>query len=313
MQKEKGKIKNGRRRWGTGARGSVAGKIILLLIGLLVPISVCRAELIKTEITGEGFVANFYCDPNLTNKLGILFLGGSEGGMPYPLLFLPEKGYPTLTLAYFKAQGLPENLESIPLEYFDKPIEWMQHNTHIPSTNIVVIGISRGAELSLLLGSLKPAIKGVIAISPSSVVWGGIPKDVSTGTCPSWTMAGKPLPYMPAYSNDFTGRIYDYFVRRLARQADAERAAIHVENIRGPILLASGQDDTLWPSAQMANAICARLKDKGYKYNYTNLVYKNAGHTFNTNYMIGGTIEGTQDARIELFRQILAFLSGIQN
>lgn len=291
----------------------VAVTFIFLLIGLLAPAVVCQAEVIKSEIHTNGFVANFYCDPNLTNKLGILFLGGSEGGMPYPLLFLPEKGYPTLTLAYFKEKGLPENLESIPLEYFDKPIEWMQHNTHIPSTNIVVIGISRGAELSLLLGSVKPAIKGVIAISPSSVVWSGIPKEVSTGTCPSWTLGGKPIPYMPFDTNDITSGVYNYFVRSLARQADVERAAIHVENIRGPILLASGQDDTLWPSAEMANAICARLKDAGFKYKYTNLVYKNAGHTFNTNYMIGGTIEGTQEARIDLFKQILAFLGGIQN
>jgi uncharacterized protein len=288
-------------------------KFIFLLIGLLASISVCRAEVIKSEITGEGFVASFYCDPNLTNKFGILFLGGSEGGMPYPLPFLPAQGYPTLTLAYFQEKGLPENLESIPLEYFDKPIEWMQHNAHIPSTNIIVIGGSRGAELALVLGTLKPAIKGVIAISPSSVVWSGIPKDFSTGACPSWTMDGKPIPYMPFDTNDMTSGIYNYFVRSLARQADVERAAIHVENIRGPILLASGQDDPIWPSGEMANAICARLKDAGFKYKYTHLVYKNAGHTLNEKFMIGGTVEGNKEARIDLAKQILAFLGGIGN
>ncbi len=293
--------------------GSVAGKFIFLLIGLLAPIFVCRAEVIKSEITGEGFVANFYCDPNLTNKFGILFLGGSNGGTPYPLSYLAENGYPTLALAYFKAQGLPENLVSIPLEYFDKPIEWLQHNTHIPSTNIIVIGGSRGAELALLLGSVKPAVKGVVAIAPSSVVWCGIPKDISTAAPPSWTMDGKPIPYMPADTNDFTSGIYNYFVRSLARTNDVERAAIHVENIRGPILLISGQDDALWPSAEMANAVCARLKERGFKYKYANLIYKNAGHSFNTNHMIGGTFKGNEEARKDLEKQMLAFLGGIQN
>jgi dienelactone hydrolase len=285
----------------------------LLFIGLAAPIIACRAEVIKSEINTNGFVADFYCDPNITNTFGILFLGGSTGGKPYPLSFLPESGYPTLALAYFKEKGLPENLVSIPLEYFDKPIEWMQHNKNIPSTNIIVIGISRGAELSLLLGSIKPAIKEVIAISPSSVVWSGIPKDVSTGACPSWTLDGKPIPYMPVYPDDFASGVYNYFVRSLARQTEVERAAIHVENIRGPILLASGQDDTLWPSAEMGNAICARLKEKGFKCEYTHLIYKNAGHTFNTNYMIGGTFEGNKEARIDLIKQIRAFLGGIQN
>jgi dienelactone hydrolase len=292
---------------------SVAGKFIFLLIGLLAPVFICRAEVIKSEITNGGFVANFYCDPNITNKFGIVFLGGSEGGLPYPLPFLAAKGYPTLTLAYFKERGLPESLESIPLEYFDKPIAWLQHNAHISSTNIVVIGGSRGAELALLLGSLKPAIKGVIAISPSSVVWSGLPKDFSTGACPSWTLAGKPIPYMPFDTNDVTSGIYNYFVRSLARTNDVERAAIHVENIRGPILLACGQDDPVWPSAEMANTICTRLRDAGFKYKYTQLVYKNAGHTLNERFMIGGTVEGNKEARIDLAKQILAFLGGIQN
>lgn len=289
------------------------GRFVFLLIGLLAPAVVCQAEVIKSEIHTNGFVANFYCDPNITNKFGILFLGGSEGGLPYPAPNLAAQGYPTLALAYFKAPGLPENLVSIPLEYFDKPIEWMQHNAHIPSTNIVVIGGSRGTELALLLGSLKPAIRGVVAISPSSVVWGGIPKDIPTELPPSWTMGGKPLPYMPGCSNDFTSGVYHYFVLSLARTNDVKRATIHVENIRGPILLISGQADALWPSAEMANAICERLKDTGFKYKYTNLVYKNAGHSFNPDHLIGGTIEGNREARIDLAKQILAFVDGIQN
>src|SRR5215469_7426971 len=198
--------------------------IILLFIGFATSVVACRAEVIKSEINTNGFVADFYCDPNVTNKFAILLLGGSEGGKPRIKGYAAENGYPTLAMAYFKEKGLPPDLVSIPLEYFDKPIDWLQHNKNIPSTNIVVIGGSRGAELALVLASLKPEIKGVVAIAPSSVVWGGIPKDVSVRVCPSWTLDGKPLTYMPFDTNDVTSGIYNYFVQSLTHKADVEKA-----------------------------------------------------------------------------------------
>ncbi len=282
------------------------------------------ADVIRTEVEGKGFVADFYCRGDLTDKPGILFLGGSEGGKPrtpFAELFA-ENGYPTLALAYFKEKGLPDSLEMIPLEYFDKAIEWMEHNEKIGPGGIVVVGASRGAELALLLASTKSAIKGVIALSPSSVVWNGMPKEPPMIVCSSWSLGGRPVPFMPADPSKDLGKdispgglrvIYKFFQEELIKKEAVEKAGIKVEQIHGSVLLASGHDDEIWPAEEMGDAICSRLKEKGFKYNYEHLKYKDAGHTLSENYIIGGTFEGNKKARIDLTERILAFLKAFDS
>src|SRR5205823_1169626 len=157
-----------------------------------------------------------------------------------------------------------QSLQCIPLEYFDKPIAWLEHHERVSGRGIVVFGASRGAELALLLASVHPNIKGVIALSPSSVVWNGMPKDPPMAVCSSWTLDERPVPFMPYDSSrdptkgvgsEFTPAVqrvfYKFFQEELARKDLVEKAAIRVEHIHGPILLACGEDDTLWPAGEM--------------------------------------------------------------
>jgi pimeloyl-ACP methyl ester carboxylesterase len=277
------------------------------------------AEVIKTDVAGRGFVADFYFTADSTNKPGILFLGGSEGGRPRtPFLdLLASNGYPTLAVAYFKEKGLPESLAMIPLEYFDKPIQWMQRNKQMGPGGIIVVGASRGAELALLLASVRPEIKGVIALAPSSVVWNGTPKEPPITVSSSWTLGGKPVPFMPAdpkrdlYQEISVGGLsvlYKFYHDELAKKSLVEAAAIKVERIHGPVMLASGQHDPICPSGEMGDAICSRLKEKGFQYKYEHFKYPNAGHTLSETLVWGGTFEGNQQARINLTERILAFL-----
>lgn len=292
--------------------------LTFVFIGLFA--TFCRgAEVVRSEIDGSGLVGDFYCSREVTNKFGILLLGGSGGGKPNGYLkeFFATNGYPTLALAYFKEKGLPESLQLIPLEYFTKAIEWMEHNEKIPSGRIVVVGASRGAELALLLASTNPKIRGVIALSPSSVVWNGMPKELPILPCSSWTLGGKPVPFMPydsrtAIAPSDMHDIYKTFQVDLTKKEAVENAAIKVERIQGPVLLASGHDDEIWPAEEMADAICSRLKGKRFKYKYENLKYKNAGHTLDERWMIGGTFDGNKEARIDLGNQLLAFLKALE-
>jgi len=291
---------------------------ISLFIGLFALVG-HGAEVTRSEVEGNGFIADFYCRQDLTNKPGILFLGGSEGGKPLGSLakLFAENGYPTLAVAYFKEKGLPESLQLIPLEYFDKAIDWMGHNNHVRPGGIIVVGASRGAELALLLASIKPEIKGVIALSPSCVVWNGMPKQLPVLPCSSWTLGGKPVSFMPYDSTknmvpDDLPAVYKLFKEQLAQNEAVEKAAIKVEQIHGPVLLASGHDDAIWPADKMGDAICSRLKAKGFKYKYEHLKYKDAGHTLNENYMIGGTFEGNKKARIDLTERMFVFLKAIK-
>lgn len=273
----------------------------------------------KTALVGNGFLGDYYCSNGSNNSVGVLLLGGSEGGMPRGDLmkFFAKNGYPTLSVAYFKEQSLPESLQLIPLEYFEKPIEWLQTNQQSHVKSIVVFGASRGAELALLLASYNPKIKGVIALSPSSVVWNGMPKELPVIPCSSWTLQGKPIPFMPYDStkNSAPKDMHDIFVslqQALKEKDMVENASIKVERIQGPMLLASGDNDEIWPAGKMADDICMRLKENGFKYKYENLKYADAGHTLDERWMFGGTLEGNWKARIDFEKRTLALLEELE-
>ncbi len=291
--------------------------IVCAIVGLLA--FNVRAESTRSEVKGEGFVADFYCKAGSTNKTAILYFGGSEGGRPdnhLPEVFA-EQGYPVLAVAYFKEKGLPETLQMIPLEYCDKAIAWMKQNKNISQGGIVVVGASKGAELALLLASKRPELKGVIALSPSSVAWDGLPKEFwPPNPRSSWSDGGKPVPFVPYdFSKGFASgdplAIYKFYQQSLAQTDAVEKATIKVEQIHGPVLLAAGHDDQLWPSEDMGDSICARLKEKGFKYKYELLKYKDAGHTLNEYFMLGGTPEGNKQARLDLTGKMFAFLKAL--
>jgi uncharacterized protein len=278
-----------------------------------------HAQSIRSEVKDERFVGDFYRKEGPLTRPAILFLGGSEGGRPGR--FLPElfagQGYPVLAVAYFKEQGLPATLQMIPVEYFDPAIAWLQKNKDLPQGGIVVVGVSKGAELALLLASRKPEIKGVIALAPSSVVWDGLPKEFwPPKPSSSWSINGESVPFVPYdYTKPFAAgdprAIYQIYQQSLTQSEAVAKAAIKVEQIVGPVLLASGHDDLLWPSEEMGDSICARLKEKGFNHPYEHLKYKNAGHTLNEHFILGGTPEGNKQARMDLTERMLAFLKAL--
>src|SRR4030095_13395329 len=68
------------------------------------------------------------------------------------------------------------------------------------------------------------------------------------------------------------------FEDALQNERAVEKATIHVEN--GAVLLISGKDDRVWPSAPMADRIVARLREHRHLFAYRHLSYDQAGHSF---------------------------------
>jgi uncharacterized protein len=263
-------------------------------------------------------IGDLYLPVGSPAKLGVLVLGGSEGGVPSGAKFLASKGYAALAIAYFKAPGLPETLEQIPLEYLDQALDWLEASPGVPRGGIVIEGGSKGAELALLLASRHADVIGVIATSPSSVVWQGIAKSFwpKPAARSSWTLQGQPLPFVPYdyghFFNPLDARaIYKFYERSLAQREAAAQAAIPVEKIHGPVLLLTGRDDRLWPSTEMAERICHRLKAAGFPYKFEHIAYEHAGHTLNESAPVGGTTEGNRAARIASRAKALEFLERI--
>ncbi|MCW3846337.1 prolyl oligopeptidase family serine peptidase [Sphingomonas sp. LB-2] len=304
------------------------GAGLLALPGQLVPAAATQAQTVATPagipVREQGLVATWY--PPASGKRGptLLVLGGSEGGEEGGKRLgeaFARQGYGVLALAYFKADGLPQQLQEIPLEYFDTAVAWLVRQPLADPKRIAIYGISKGGETALLVASRRPEIKAVIAVVPSSVVWQGINFADYTSVKSSFSLNGQPVPYIPYdTSAPFTG-VYDLYLRSLKFAGEHPDAAIPVERIGGPVLLLSGRADTLWPSSAMADQVMARLDARGFRYPHRHIAYPDAGHAgaippddghgrpataFNA---LGGTTEGNAAARADSWKQALAFLA----
>ena len=246
--------------------------------------------MIKKEVNESGLIADLFTDDSSRPRKAIIMLGGSEGGKSWsrirrPIELFVEQGYSVLSLAYFKTQNLPDTLEEIPIEYFEKAIAWLSAQPNIVPREYVILGGSKGAEAGLLIGSKFLEIKAVIAFSPSSVVWQGIPRnrfELGEKNKSSWSYKGESLPFV---SYPPLIRKIDLMLLRLRRAHEDAlenedgviEATIKVENIQGPILLISGNRDRLWPSTIMGEKIVSRLRAKEYSYHYEHHSY-GTGH-----------------------------------
>ena len=262
-----------------------------------------------------------YCaaDAATASPGAVIVLGGSEGGLGGSRSLarrLAAAGFDAIAVSYFGEAGQSARLDQIPIEPVGRAREWLEARPG-PGEAIAVLGVSKGGELALLTASRDPAIKAVVAAVPSHVVWQGI--DMQGGmTGSSWTAQGVPLPYVPYdLSNGFTS-IHALYAGSLA-SAPAE-AEIPVERIAGPVLLVSGEADSLWPSTEMANRVEQQLQANGFPHAVTHLAYPDAGHAvfgppvradapgLERVLSVGGTIDGLVAARADGWPRVLVFL-----
>jgi dienelactone hydrolase len=237
------------------------------------------------KIRDKDMVADFIYPKGASRLPVVIFLTGSGGGLGNvdQMEYLALQGYAVLCLAYFNMEGLPAKLEEIPLEYFEHAMKWVARQPEADSTKLFVLGVSRGAELAMLLASTYPQIKGVIAYAPGSFI---LPNatEISKGTPSksSWTYKNEPFSFAPlkVLQEDNTKEIrYREYIEPLFQEKEQmENWMIKVENIKAPILLLSGTDDQQWPAAEMATLIEKRLKEKNFLYPVYNKIYPNAGH-----------------------------------
>ncbi len=236
--------------------------------------------------TGErvdepGLFANYF-PADAKRGPGVQLLGGSGGGISaqstLEAIDLQSKGFSVLSPSYFRAPGQPESLELVPLEAFDRAIDWLRRRPEVDDDRVAVVGHSKGAEAALLVGVRQPELRAVVAGAPSSVVWNGIDWSNPINPGPSWTSSGKPLSSLPyALFRPWrrVGRAYEDGLKNLDEHRDAE---IPIERVRAAVLLVCGEDDTLWPSCPMARRLRSRAADEGGP-RVSVLAYERAGHS----------------------------------
>ena len=289
---------------GTVLTQSGVGAIILLVACFAAPCHRAQGASPPDLPTGisvklvreEGLNGDFFLRPSGKPQRALVLLGGSEGGKSWSahtvhIQQLVDQGYCVLSLAYFGAEGLPSGLRAVPLEYFARALHWLSTQKEVLPNDYAVVGVSRGAELALLLGSRYPEIKTVIAIAPSSVVFPGPPTgiwDALRGQHSAWSSGGQEVPFVPIpYSwtslrGMITGNRTRMFENALRNARAVEVAGIRAETIQGPILLVSFTRDQVWPSTLMSNQLMQRLRNAGFRFRYEHVAFDTTHSNWST-------------------------------
>jgi dienelactone hydrolase len=250
-----------------------------------------------------GFYGNWERPRSVRDHTTILLFGGSEGGLSgrYLAAALVAHGYPVLDIAYFDEPGLPKRLLRIRLEYFEHALRWLATQPEVDPKRIISFGVSRGGELSLILASTFPdLIHGAVGYVP---YFEAVPSPWD-GQQPAWTYRGQGV-----------------------------LGTIPVEKIAGPVFVAGGEQDGLWPSGAATHSIADRMHEHG-RHDVTALDYRLAGHELGLvlpvqrlasgadyasvksaygQLYLGGSPRPDETAREDAWPKVLAFLAGIEN
>lgn len=277
--------------------------------------------------------------PGPHKRPAVILLGGSEGGslITRDAAPLASHGLAVLALPVFSPPDragvreipeLPAAWADLPVETLNKARDWLARRPDVDADRIAIHGTSMGALLALLAGVHLPWVSGVVANVPSDVVWDGWGPDVPLGQRSTFSVAGRPLPFVPlaGYDEKLGGyeRNEPVILRRAfergraARPDLAAQARVPVERIRAPVMVIGAYDDQMWPSGQMAQNIAERRRDAGL--DTETLLYRDAGHLlYDTGYApttgynaglrkTGGTPQANARAQAEVWPRTLEFL-----
>jgi dienelactone hydrolase len=239
----------------------------------------------RLDLEEAGLAGTLFLPPTPKSTVAVLVLTGSAGGAAHrEAELLAARGFPALALAYFGYPGRPPSLSLQPLEYFLEAIRWLRRHPAVSAATVAVVGHSRGGELALLLAATYPEVGAAVALAGSGLTWGAV--DGAATDVAAWSIQGGPVPHVPLSLADikshltFTGEPVSYapaFRAALAR-GYPDGAEIPVERARGPLLLVSGDDDAVWPAADLSRIVADRLDRLGSPEASAHLVLADAGH-----------------------------------
>lgn len=294
-------------------------------------------DLLLQEVTLEGGTGVFAKPQAELKPTVVIFLHGSEGGSPERAKrnaqLLASRGFPTLAINYFAwpdepIEGVPTEHSNIRIEILEGAKDWLDAQPELHYTHIAVYGVSKGAEFALVGATHYDWIDAVIAVVPSDVVWEGYSEGWNGGLgASSWSLDGRPLPYIPVFPrDDKLGSLYrtnaERYARSRAYHADlVEQARIPIEDTNARLLLLASDRDEIWPSGEMTRNLAERLMAAGKGDLLTVRIFPTAGHSISGTGTFPVWLYGEQnnepgaidilaggDAAADAWQQILAFL-----
>ncbi|XP_074660933.1 acyl-coenzyme A amino acid N-acyltransferase 1-like [Tubulanus polymorphus] len=198
---------------------------------------------------------------------------GTNGGcVEHRSALLASRGIASLALAYFDYEDLHSKVDQLDMNYFIEAVDWLQEQQDVDSRNgIGVVGLSKGAEIALMMTEVCSDITAVVAINPftHTLFW---PTLIGGHIRP-----GNPI----KLAKDFTeGSPFCYKNNAIYPDCDVDddnRSLIQVEKSdTANFLLIVGQYDLIYHPKSSFNLV-KRLRKHG-RQNYELLMCPGAGH-----------------------------------
>lgn len=295
----------------------------------------------EIDIINENGIIGEYLHKieNEANPILILLPGSGKPLLDTEeLAGIVEDGYDIISLAYFGKRPLPKRIAEVPIEYIESAINWTRGQIQ-EKRKIILVGISKGAELALLYSSIYDNIDGLICYAPSILVLPDhVGADDQQAFVSSWTYKNQPVEFaeIDRFVDDAGEVVYKKYITPLVDQLSAQtKGKINVGNIKCPVLLLSGKSDLVWPAYEMSEAITRELKNKNSRVRITSVGYEAAGHQIfwfgkgqpdristsqsvrlsgikKHRFIYGGTEEGTKNAMTASRKEVLRFLENIE-
>jgi alpha-beta hydrolase superfamily lysophospholipase len=282
----------------------------------------------------DDFVGELFYSKDTTGPV-IVWIGGSGSNLGINALIcgpLASHGCAVLSLPFFNEPGLPKSLSHIPLEYFDKAIEWLAHHPATSGRPICLLGMSKGAEAALLVATRHPEISKVVLWAPNAWCFQGIALKNES----SWTLGEKDLPYIRLKTSWLLSELWHCFVtntpfgftnvyrRGIERAKNRETARIPVERSHADFLLVAGDECGMWNTLEGSRELMDTLKHRNGGQKQELIVYQHTGEPYLVPYVIpcdyhtvrmaprltldsGGSLEGNFRALVGAWERTLDF------
>lgn len=237
------------------------------------------AEDVQEEVIDQGKIQGKRYYKNIDSKQGLVIHLAGEAGIDHAEVnakAMASKGINTFALPIYGYKNLPLVFKELPLETIMETIDYIKTLKGVDPDKIVIVGSSRGAELALLIASLRSDINSLILFNPCDVVNQSVVKQVMSPSS-SWTYKGQALKFSKVKKIEI---IKMYFARiaisskhnlmNKVYNHQESNAMIDVNQITSKMTMFAGDDDLRWTSHMMAKRIKSKVDSDL-------IIYKGAG------------------------------------
>lgn len=235
------------------------------------------SQISHQDIYGKHFQGRLFHDKKAIKAPALIIVSGSEGRIEKAqniAQLLSSRGYICLAVAYFGLEGLPQNLERIPIECLEEAKDFLYHHPQVDNTKIGIYGRSKGAELVLAGQSILEDVQCLVLNSPSNVIFEGIKGKLNSNSS-SWTYLQKELPYQKFQLGNYL--LNKFFGKHIPEDS---RAQIDVSKIASPLLLLGSDVDEIWNASSAIDDIISHYKGESILFKK----YHETGHMLTVAY-----------------------------